>query len=814
MNGYPHHQLEQSVQAFWREQNSFAAADSATKKYYCLSMFPYPSGKLHMGHVRNYSIGDAIARQKRMRGHEVLQPMGWDAFGLPAENAAIRHDTAPEQWTRDNIISMREQLQRLGFAYDWDREFATCDPDYYRWEQWFFLQLYRRGLAFRAKTEVNWDPVDNTVLANEQVIDGRGWRSGAPVQRRLIQQWQLRITAYAEELLNGLEQLEDWPEAVRTMQRNWIGRSEGIHFDFSLTDGETISVYTTRPDTVMGASFIALAPEHPLLAQVDRLPEELQAFLARHRHGSTSESDVAQREKEGMDTGLQAIHPLSGEILPVWVANFVLMRYGEGAIMCVPAHDMRDYEFACKYALPIRQVIVPASGSHDVHREGPFIEPGLLTASGSFDGLDHAAACQAIGEALKAKANAKHSTQYRLRDWGVSRQRCWGTPIPIVHCAACGIVPVPDEQLPVLLPADLHPRGSGSPLAELEEFVAVPCPACGQAARRETDTFDTFVESSWYYARFAGSGHDKAMLNEAADAWLPVDQYVGGVEHAVMHLLYARFFHKLMRDCGLLHSDEPFRRLLTQGMVLKDGVKMSKSKGNVVDPDSLLERCGADALRLYILFAAPPDQSLEWSERGVDGATRFLNRLWRLVEGHCAEQQDDTAIPAELSAAAADLRRKTHRTIEQVSRDYEIRQQFNTAIAQIMELCNTAARCLEDPSVPASVHGEALRTAVLLLAPISPHICHELWQRLGGSEPVHRARWPEADPTLLRLAEVEMTLQIGGKTRGRFTVATDSDSEVVTAAALATAPARRHLADKELVKVIVVPNRLCNLVVA
>ena len=813
---YNHREVEAKAQQYWSDHHSFDAGDDGQRpKFYCLAMFPYPSGRLHMGHVRNYSIGDAIARYKRMCGLNVLQPMGWDAFGLPAENAAIENRSSPREWTQRNIAVMRDQLQQLGFAYDWRRELATCDADYCRWEQWFFLQLYAAGLAYRAESEVNWDPVDQTVLANEQVIDDRGWRSGAKIERRRIMQWQLCITRYAGQLLDGLDQLSGWPREVVTMQRNWIGRSQGVNFEFQLNNGACVEVFTTRPDTVMGATFVAVAPEHLLLSDLQSANRQLREFIQHQLRGGNSEVSREQGDKEGMDTGLRATHPLTGEQLPVWVANFVLMSYGSGAIMCVPAHDQRDYEFASRYGLAIKQVIAPVSGDHDFERQGAYMEEGMVIDSGQFSGQHSTTAARQIAAALTAKAGGEEVTRYRLRDWSISRQRGWGTPIPIIHCPSCGVVPVPDEQLPVLLPDDLVPTGQGSPLAAHSDFVAVQCPTCNTAARRETDTFDTFVESSWYYARFASWDCRSSMLDGRASEWTPVDQYIGGIEHAVMHLLYARFFHKLMRDQGLVTGDEPFTRLLCQGMVLKEGSKMSKSRGNVVDPDQLVARYGADTIRLYILFAAPPRQSLEWSDSGIAGAARFLKRLWTLVVEYteCPKTRHPD-VAAGAAPESLSLRRKTRDTIRRVSHDFEVRQQFNTAIAAVMELCNALGQCGGDRAKTGAAREEAIRTVLLLLSPITPHICHALWQRLGGDGAICDQPWPTVDETLPEQDQLQMVLQINGKTRGKFTVSATDGQQEIRAAALQTSAAKRFIAGKKIVRTIIVEGRLCNFVVS
>jgi leucyl-tRNA synthetase len=807
--------VEATAQEYWEQHRTFQAREDAPgEKYYCLSMFPYPSGRLHMGHVRNYTIGDVISRYQRMQGRNVLQPMGWDAFGLPAEGAAIKHQMPPAKWTYENIDYMRGQLQRLGFGYDWQREIATCTPQYYRWEQWFFTQLFEKGLVYKKKATVNWDPVDQTVLANEQVIDGRGWRSGALVERREIPQWFLKITDYADQLLADLEQLEGWPEQVRTMQANWIGRSEGVELRFAVAGrDEPLSVFTTRPDTLMGVTYVAVAPEHPLALAAAEQDTELAAFLEECRHTKVAEADMATLEKKGRNTGVQALHPITGAPVPVWTANFVLMEYGAGAVMAVPAHDQRDWEFARAHGLPIRQVIAPADGSPVDLKQGAFTDKGVLFDSGAFDGLDFPAAFQAIAGQLEQQGKGRVTTHYRLRDWGVSRQRYWGCPIPIIHCPVCGDLPVPAEQLPVLLPEDVALEGVGSPIKKMPAFYATRCPQCGGKAERETDTFDTFFESSWYYARFTGPDNASSMLDQRANYWLPVDQYIGGIEHAVLHLLYARFFHKLMRDAGLVHSDEPFTRLLTQGMVLKDGSKMSKSKGNTVDPQELIDQYGADTVRLFTMFAAPPEQSLEWSDSGVEGAYRFLKRLWKAVHEHVGKGAAPALNGDDLNDAQRSLRRKVHETIQKVSDDVGRRYTFNTAIAANMELLNELGRFQDDSDAGRAVLQEALEGTVLMLAPIVPHISHSLWQALGHAEAVVGCRWPDFDPIALVQDNVDIVVQVNGKLRGRVTVPAQADRDAIEAAALADVNVQKFVAERTLRKVIVVPGKLVNLVV-
>ncbi len=790
--------LEQAAQEHWLAENSFAVKqDDSREKFYCLAMFPYPSGKLHMGHVRNYTIGDVIARYQRMQGRNVLQPMGWDAFGLPAENAAIKNNVPPAKWTAENIDDMRAQLRQLGFAYDWDRELATCHPDYYRWEQWFFTRLFDKGLAYKKKAEVNWCETDQTVLANEQVVDGCCWRCDNPVERREIDQWFIKITDYAEQLLADLEQLDQWPEQVRIMQRNWIGRSEGVELDFDY-NGEPLTVYTTRPDTLMGATYMAVAPQHPLARQAAERNAELAAFIESIANIKVAEADMATMEKLGMDTGLTAVHPLTGDDVPIWVANFVLMSYGTGAIMSVPAHDERDHAFAGKYGLPIVQVIDKPGNDYDASTwQDWYAEKSADTRtinSGEFDGKSFDDAFNAVADKLEALGRGKRTVNYRLRDWGVSRQRYWGAPIPIINCASCGAVPVPAADLPVVLPTEVEFEGVGSPIKTMPEFYETSCPGCGGAATRETDTFDTFMESSWYYARYGCARNDREMLDAEADYWAPVDQYVGGIEHAILHLLYARFFHKLMRDEGLVHSDEPFTRLLTQGMVLKDGAKMSKSKGNTVDPQALIDRYGADTVRLFSMFAAPPDQSLEWSDEGVQGANRFLKRLWKLASRHIGAGAAPAMDAAALDDTQKAVRRKLHETIAKVSDDFGRRQTFNTAIAAVMELCNELGRLGSEPSDRA-VMDEALRAVVLMLSPIVPHICHTLWTPLGGEGDILNAHWPRVDESALTRDEIEIVVQVSGKVRAKIRVPVNADEAAIRDAALAEDNVQRFVAD-------------------
>ncbi|WP_372879623.1 leucine--tRNA ligase [Spongiibacter marinus] len=810
---YTPRDIEARVQQYWQEHGSFTAVeDDSREKYYCLAMFPYPSGKLHMGHVRNYSIGDVISRYQRMLGKNVLQPMGWDAFGLPAENAAVKNNTAPAKWTVENIDYMRGQLQQLGFGYDWKREFATCKSDYYRWEQWFFTRLYEKGMVYKKTSAVNWCPNDETVLANEQVIDGGCWRCDTPVERKEIPQWFIKITEYAEQLLNDLDQLDGWPEQVRTMQRNWIGRSQGVQMRFDL--GEAVAghdhfeVYTTRPDTLMGVSYVSLAAEHPISLALAENNAELAAFIDECRHSSVAEADMATMDKKGMATGINALHPITGETVPVWIANYVLMDYGTGAVMAVPAHDQRDFEFAQKYQLPIQQVI--AADDIDLSQAAA-TEKGPLINSGEFDGLNFEEAFSAIADKLTALGKGRVTTNYRLRDWGVSRQRYWGAPIPVFNLPDGGEIAVPADKLPILLPEDVEMDGVQSPIKADPEWRKDELN--GQAVERETDTFDTFMESSWYYARFTCPDYEDGMLDPVrANYWLPVDQYIGGIEHAILHLLYARFFHKLMRDEGLVHSDEPFTQLLCQGMVLKDGAKMSKSKGNTVDPQALIEKYGADTVRLFIMFAAPPEQSLEWSDSAVEGANRFLRRLWKLVANHLDAGTAPTLDTGSLTADQQALRRKTHETIAKVSDDFGRRQTFNTAIAAVMELVNELSRFERKTDQCLAVEREALEAAVALLSPIVPHISHELWQQLGHSEAVIDASWPTVDESALVRSSIEMVIQVNGKVRAKMEVPADADADTIKEMAKAQENVQKFIDGLTIRKEIVVPKKLVNIV--
>jgi leucyl-tRNA synthetase len=824
---YPFKQIEQEAQQDWAANNTFVASEDSTKpKYYCLSMFPYPSGRLHMGHVRNYTIGDVLSRFHKMKGYNVMQPMGWDAFGLPAENAAIANKTAPAAWTYSNIEHMKAQLKQLGLGIDWNREISTCKPEYYKWEQWLFNELFKKGLIYKKTATVNWDPVDGTVLANEQVIDGRGWRSGALVEKRDIPQYFMKITAYAEELLNDLDMLEGWPEQVKTMQRNWIGKSYGCEVEFPIIgQNSNLKVYTTRPDTLMGATYVAVAAEHALATLAAQNNPTLAEFIAECKRGSVAEADVATAEKKGMSTGLFVTHPLNGEQLPVWVANYVLASYGEGAVMAVPAHDERDFEFANKYKLSIKSVIKLTEND-----SLPMIEHGILFDSGDFNGLDFDEASQKISEALSVKKLGKRRTQFRLRDWGVSRQRYWGCPIPIIHCASCGEVPVPAEQLPVVLPENVTMDGVGSPIKKNPSFFETTCPTCGGKATRETDTLDTFFESSWYFARYASHDCKTAMVDERANYWLPVDQYVGGIEHAILHLLYARFFNKLMRDVGLIKNDEPFTNLLTQGMVLKDGSKMSKSKGNTVDPQALIDTYGADTARLFMMFAAPPDQSLEWADSGVEGASRFLKRLWKATYDHVSLGHIEAYKTGNLTTELKNLRLQLHQTIEKVGDDYGRRHSFNTAISSVMELMNSLAKIEATDALTRSVRQEVLQNVALLLWPIVPHICQALWAELctnidaskndgSASHILSRhildAQWPMPDETALVQDSIEYVVQVNGKLRGNLSVPREMEKSAIEQLAISQDFVTKFLVDGTSVrKIIVVPNKLVNVVIA
>lgn len=852
-------EVEKLVQQRWERDHVFQVTEDPSKeKFYCLSMFPYPSGKLHMGHVRNYTLGDVIARYQRMQGKNVLQPMGWDAFGLPAENAAIDNKTAPAKWTYQNIDYMRQQLKSLGFGYDWSRELATCDPDYYRWEQWFFTKLYEKGLVYKKNATVNWDPVDQTVLANEQVIDGRGWRSGALVEQREIPQWFIKITAYADELLHDLDQLDGWPEQVKLMQRNWIGRSEGVEIDFTVAGQNTpLTVYTTRPDTLYGVTYMAVAAQHPLAQQVAQQNPELAAFIETIKNTKIAEADLATIDKKGMDTGIRVIHPMTGAEIPVWVANFVLMDYGSGAVMAVPAHDQRDWEFATAYQLPIQPVIETTEGNTDI-TVAAITSKGTTINSGEFSGLSSDEAFHAIANKLEELGIGRRKVNYRLRDWGVSRQRYWGAPIPMLNLPNGESVPVPEDQLPVVLPEDVIMDGTSSPLKTNPAWRQTTYQ--GQPAEHETDTFDTFMESSWYYARYCSANYQDGMLNpEQANYWLPVDQYIGGIEHAILHLLYARFFHKLLRDAGLVASDEPFKKLLTQGMVLADCyyridesgkytwyspvdveivsrnekgeiveailtsdgqpvqhggmTKMSKSKNNGIDPQLMIEKYGADTVRLFMMFAAPPEATLEWSDAGVEGAQRFLRRVWRLVADFVSladqpRQQNWSA----LNEAQQELRREVHRTIAKVTDDMGRRQHFNTAIAAIMELLNHLQKAPLATELDRGLMAEALDALVLMLAPITPHLSEVLWQALGHQDDIIFTPWPQVDEAALVKSSVLIVVQVNGKVRSKITVPNEATEEQVAQIAFADENVQKFVDGKTIRKQIYVPNKLFNIV--
>ena len=844
--------IETKWQERWAADPKLYAAEPAScgkPKYYVLEMLPYPSGQLHMGHVRNYSIGDALARHMWMRGYNVLHPMGWDAFGLPAENAALKNNTPPREWTLANIAAMKRQMQRLGLGYDWATEVTTCLPDYYRWNQWFFLRMYEKGLVYRKKSKVNWCPECATVLANEQVVDGCCWRhEDTVVEQRDLEQWFLRITAYAQELLDGLEKLEGWPEKVRTMQRNWIGRSEGTEVDFFLEEGSTLAsqtadpstapagadfaqddkrvrirVFTTRVDTIFGATSVQLAPEHPLVKAFCQADSELKVKVDRlieEQKSAREAGEIGTIEKHGAPTGRFAINPYNGERIPVWVANYILMDYGTGAIMSVPGHDERDFEFATKYGIEIRRVIAPAERGAEEPALPFTAEDGVLVKSGEYNGLSCSEAEKKLQEVAARGAFGEASVTYRLKDWGVSRQRYWGTPIPMIHCERDGLVSVPDEQLPVVLPAQVEiTQQGGSPLSRVPEFLNTTCPRCGGPARRETDTMDTFVDSSWYFYRYTDAKNDKAPFDPtSAQYWFPIDQYIGGVEHAILHLIYSRFWTKVMRDLGLITNDEPARRLFTQGMVIKDGAKMSKSKGNVVSPDDMVARYGADATRMYALFAAPPDRDLDWQEDGVAGVSRFLGRVYRLVTKYAAPQSQEMGqgSGAAGSAAALKLQRKLHQTIAKITQDFLGRWHFNTCVAAIMELVNelqAADADLASGKVPAAAVDELLRTLVLLMAPFAPYLAAELWEELGEEGSVLRAPWPKSDPNLAKEDELEIPVQINGKLVSVVRVAADADAQVIEVAARSDEKVRARTAGKTVVKVIVVPGRTANLVV-
>lgn len=830
---YNHKTAEEKWQGKWeREGFHKTASGSGGKPFYILEMFPYPSGRIHMGHVRNYTIGDVIARYKRARGFDVLHPIGWDAFGLPAENAAIQNGVSPAEWTKTNIAQMSAQLKKLGFSYDWSREIATCDPSYYKWEQWLFVRMLEKGLAYRKKTFVNWDPKDKTVLANEQVIDGKGWRSGAPVERREIEQWFLRISDYADELLDGLGSLERWPDSVKTMQSNWIGRSAGVEMEFEIEGAKPVRVFTTRPDTVMGVSCVVVAPEHPVAAAAALRDEKVAAFVREAGSLPATEAGMESAEKKGVALGVSARHPVSGEDIPVWTANFVLMSYGSGAVMCVPAHDRRDFDFAVKYGIAVRQVVFPPEGDFDIS-SGAYTGEGVLKNSGPFDGLSSAGAFERVADFLEGEGRGGRATNYRLRDWGISRQRYWGAPVPVIHCAGCGAVPVPDEDLPVCLPEDVKfSPGEIPSLASLESFVSAPCPRCGADARRDTDTMDTFVESSWYFLRYVSPDFEEGMFDrEEARRWLPVNQYVGGVEHAILHLLYSRFFVRAMRDLGLCDFDEPFSALLTQGMVTKDGAKMSKSLGNTVDPDEMIEKYGADAVRLFILFAAPAEKSLDWNEKGIEGMSRFLRRLWNHTQKSLTYYLQDDRYRDELmelikkygSTQEFTLNSKVNETIEKVTEDIE-NFHFNTAIAAMMELVNDMGRFSLTGDMFVDVGDERISTntfclysailkTVQMLSPMAPHFAEEVWEMLGNKKSVSLEEWPKWDSSLIGSETVEVVFQVNGKTRAQAQMEVGASDELLEIAAKNNDRVKKHIEGKEIKKVIVVSGKLVNIVV-
>jgi len=857
---YDHKEIERKHQQKWLNSKRFEVNEQSSKpKYYCLSMLPYPSGQLHMGHVRNYTIGDVLARFHHLNGFNVMQPIGWDAFGLPAENAALHNHEPPAKWTYQNIADMKKQLQSLGFAFDWSREIATCHPNYYHWDQWLFIQLYKKGIIYRKNGSVNWDPVDQTVLANEQVIDGKGWRSGATVIKQEIPMYYFKITQYAEELLDDLDKLAGWPDQVKTMQRNWIGKSKGMEINFLGPDESyTVNVFTTRADTIMGISYIAIAAEHPLVSEALKLKPELANFISEWKFGSISEAEVATLEKKGQFSGLYVKHPLTNELIPVWITNYVLMNYGTGAVMGVPAHDERDFAFATNYNLPIKPVIQPVGSELELPLTKAYLDKGILINSGIFDGLDFASSLQQIEQALIAKNLGQVKTNYRLRDWGISRQRYWGCPIPIIHCEFCGDVPVPENQLPVILPETLIPDGTGSPLAKLPEFYTTTCPKCNSLARRETDTMDTFVDSSWYYARYASYNCKTAMLDERADYWTPVDQYIGGVEHAILHLLYARFLHKCLRDLNLVKSAEPFTNLLTQGMVLantfyresKDGKKtwfnltdvnviidekgrsirstakadgqevisggmekMSKSKNNGVNPQAIIEKYGADTARLFVMFAAPPELSLEWSEHGVEGANRFIRRLWRFIFEHVQKGRVGKYTQGELTSEQKKLRTNLHQTIAKVTHDIAVRKQFNTAIASIMELLNNYAKVAFIELSGRQVAEELLQAVIILLSPIIPHVCEELWSHLCLNTELFEQNWVRVDPLALDSHEVEIIVQVNGKLRGKITIDKSLTTDEIERMAVQNPNVQKFISSQTIKKIIMIPHKLINIVV-
>ena len=813
-SNYPFKSIEEKVRSYWDKELTFSVSEDSQKpKYYCLSMFPYPSGKLHMGHVRNYTIGDVLSRFHRMLGFNVLQPMGWDAFGLPAENAALQNKSAPAAWTYSNIDYMKHQLKQLGLAIDWKREIATCRPEYYKWEQWLFTELFKKKLIYKKISTVNWDPVDQTVLANEQVIDGKGWRSGAVIEKKEIPQYFMKITEYADELLRDLDGLEGWPEQVKTMQRNWIGKSYGCEIEFSIKDhADHIKIYTTRPDTLLGVTYLAIAAEHPLASLIKKNNPTIEAFINECSRGGVAEADLATAEKIGIDSGLRAIHPITQKEVPIWIANYVLISYGSGAVMAVPAHDERDFHFAKKYNLNIEQVIEPIDTKTMNLEEAAYTDYGRLINSGEFNGLEFQEAFDAIVNKLTSLHKGKKTTQFRLRDWGISRQRYWGCPIPIIKCHSCGEVPVPEKDLPVVLPESIVMHGVGSPIKQDESFYKTTCPSCGKPAERETDTMDTFVESSWYFARYPSYNNPNAMVDERSNYWMPVDQYIGGIEHAILHLLYARFFNKILRDLGLIKHSEPFKNLLTQGMVLKNGSKMSKSKGNTVDPQSLIDQFGADTARLFIMFAAPPEQSLEWSDSGVEGANRFLKRLWKAVYDHHAKGKIASYKEGVLTAQTKNLRFELHQTIQKITDDIQRRHSFNTAISSVMELMNTFAKVEGEDAITVSVKQEVIQNVILLLNPFVPHICHALWDQLFNTA-IDQEVWPKADPSALIKNEYEMVIQVNGKLRGNMLVSADLTQKDIELMALENEDVKRFInLESKVKKLIFVPKKLINIV--
>ncbi|MGI6698245.1 MAG: leucine--tRNA ligase [Clostridia bacterium] len=815
---YDFRRIEEKWQSYWEENGLYTVSDSGKKRYYTLEMFPYPSGKLHMGHVRNYSIGDVVSRFKTMNGSTVLHPMGWDSFGLPAENAAIKNNTHPNEWTWNNIESMRSQLKKLGISYDWNREVASCHPDYYKWTQWLFLLFYKNNLAYKKRSQVNWCPSCATVLANEQVVSGECERCGSAVTKKELEQWFFKITDYAQRLLDDLEKLGGWPEKVKLMQKNWIGRSEGASVDFAIEGiGEEIRVFTTRPDTLFGATFMALAPEHPLCRQIasgTAYEKDFLKFLERIKRMSEMERTSTELEKEGVFLGKYAINPVNGRRLPIYAANYILLEYGSGAIMGVPAHDQRDYEFAVKYKLDIVEVVRPQEG--EAAPEGQAYDgPGSLVNSGKYDGMYYTEAMDSIVEDLEQKGKGEKEIKYRLRDWLISRQRYWGAPIPIVYCSDCGEVPVPEKDLPVILPIDIELTGTGaSPLARSEKFVNTTCPGCGKPAKRETDTMDTFVCSSWYFLRFTDPKNtEMPFAKEKADAWMPVDQYIGGVEHAILHLMYARFFTKVLYDLGLCSCDEPFENLLTQGMVLKDGAKMSKSKGNVVSPEDIIERYGADTARLFILFAAPPEKDLEWSDQGVEGCYRFLGRIWRLVEENVNTITGAGGIDrASLNAEDREMLYVINRTVKKVTDDIQDRFNFNTAISAIMEMVNALYQYREREGFNPAAFREGVNKLVVLMAPFAPHITEELWEMTGGEGSVHRQKWPAFDEEFMVRDMTTIVVQVNGKVRSRMQVPSGTNEEKLKGLALEDERVKAYTDGRSIRKVIVVPDKLVNVV--